>query len=218
MGKKKLHENPDLARMLYKSFVLNGVDYRRRHLLIRCHLCADDGNRLKDEADEERSRLGLRPGGDPRLNARAEEWGNLTKDMLFAFDLKRDLIIQKYGKNHGQTHPEHWQKLCRELAVDERALNDRFLAETDELFANQGASQCCYWDCKTPDGQENNKLFKCTGCGIAKYCCKEHQKLDWAWEHKGECTANVPDFFKREMEQNREMNLRGDYTNYDDCN
>ena len=87
----------------------------------------------------------------------------------------------------------------------------RFLAENDHVMKNQGASQCCYWACKTPNGCDGGKLLKCSACGIAKYCCKEHQQLDWKWEHKGECTASLPGWLKEEMEQDRLRNLKGDY-------
>ena len=91
-----------------------------------------------------------------------------------------------------------------------------FLPEVDDV-KSRGVSQCCYWACKTPTGiGEEKKLLKCTGCGIAKYCCKEHQKLDWSWEHKGECTVNLPAWFVAEMEQERLDNINGNYEDYDD--
>jgi hypothetical protein len=98
--------------------------------------------------------------------------------------------------------------------LDERKINERFLSENDEFLKNEGADQCCYWACKTPNGREEQdlKLMTCTGCGIVKYCCKEHQKLDWKWEHKGECTLNLPEFLKQEIALDREKNLKGDYS------
>jgi hypothetical protein len=108
-------------------------------------------------------------------------------------------------------HQQHWMAFMEESVAEERELNDKFLAETDEIMQNQGASQCCYWACKTPHGNDGRPLSRCTGCKIVKYCCKEHQALDWDWEHKAECTSVLPDWYKAELEADRERNLRGDY-------
>jgi len=34
---------------------------------------------------------------------------------------------------------------------------------------------------------------------------------DWTWEHKGECTSKAPEFVTREIEEDRQRNLRGNY-------
>jgi hypothetical protein len=200
IGREKLDGDRDLARMIYQVLVLNGAQYCRPHLLIRCHLCARDGWSLKDEADEERRNLGLRPSGDKALDQRARKWSNRTKEAILENVLQRDLLIQRYGKNHAQTHPEHWQQLRQDMRTKERAINDEFLQDTPEV------SQCCYWACQQPD---NHKLLRCSGCGIAKYCCREHQTEDWKWEHKGEC--QVPEFILAEYADDRKRNLAGDY-------
>merc|ERR1712117_989587 len=96
-----------------------------------------------------------------------------------------------------------------EMKSNERALNDEFLADVAGTFKN-GASQCCYWGCKKPDVE---KLYKCTGCGVVKYCSKNHQVLDWKWEHEFECTKSVPKFLLDEYEANQKRNLAGDYSN-----
>lgn len=216
IGKKKLHaKGPEgLAQMMYGTMIINGVQYCRRHLILSCHLCRAEYTPLKHEVDDERERLGLRCGGDPMLNERAEKWGEYIQGKNMQKTLQRDMLIQRYGTNHAQTHPQHWTQLTTEWNAEEREINDRFLPEVDSV-KNQGVTQCCYWACKTPNGLgEEKKLLKCTGCGIAKYCCKEHQLLDWKWEHKGECTVNVPDWLNEEMEQDHLRNLNGDYSEH----
>lgn len=200
IGRKKLDGNRDLARMLYQYIVLNGAQYCRPHLLIRCHLCECDGWSLKEEADEERRNLGLRKSGDEALDQRARKWSERTVQASMEVDLQRDLLIQRYGENHADTHPEHWQKLMQYMKASERAINDEFLQDFPEV------SQCCYWACKQSDAK---KLLRCSSCGIAKYCCKEHQTEDWKWEHKGECRA--PEFLVFEYADGRKRNLAGDY-------
>lgn len=216
IGKKKLHAHGQegMARMMYASIIINGAQYCRRHLMIRCHLCQEDSWFLKEEGDDARSELGLRDSGDPRLNERARYWTDFIISENMQKKMKVESLIQKYGRDHGSTHPQHWHGLTREWGAEERQINDRFLAENDDVIRNKGASQCCYWACETPSGADGKKLLKCTGCGIAKYCCKEHQALDWRWEHKGECTLAVPDWFKQEIEQDRQRNLNGDYEDY----
>ncbi len=214
IGKKKLHsdEMKEMATEIYSGFVINGVEYCRRHLMIYCHLCRVNGQTLHEKVDRERIQLHLRNGGDPRINDRAYRWKDYSSEKQLQQQLQRDMLIYKYGKNHAKTHPEHWEKLWKEWDDDQLKINNRFLKENDEFMKNEGASQCCYWGCKTPNGIENKKLLKCTGCGIVKYCCPEHQKLDWKWEHRGECTSSIPDYIKCDIEHDREKNLNGDYS------
>lgn len=222
IGKKKIHDKgPEgLSRMMYNTIMINGAQFCRRHLMFRCHLCQEDHTFLKVQGDDERRQLGLRSTGDPRLNERAEKWGDYVQGRQMQFQFQTEALITKYGKNHNVTHPEHWQKQVAEMTADERELNDRFLAENDDIMKNQGTSQCCYWACETPNGRKDQggrggtKLLKCSGCGIVKYCCKDHQLLDWKWEHKGECTTNVPTWLKEEYEQDRLNNLNGSYEDY----
>ena len=218
IGKRKLHSTVDddngLARMMYGTMIINGVQYCRRHLILSCHLCLAEYTPLKEETDNERQCLGLRSGGDPKLNERAEKWRYEVQEKQMQQVLHRDILILNYGKNHAKTHPEHWIKITSELKKDERDINNCFLPEIDNV-KKEGMTQCCYWVCRTPNGiGEETKLLRCTGCGIVKYCCKEHQLLDWKWEHKGECTVNLPDWLNREMEQDRLNNLDGDYADY----
>lgn len=212
-------QRDSMATMIYSDFCINGAQYCRRHLMIRCHLCQIEGTRQKEEADEERMRLGLRPAGDPHLDERVERWKNFTMEKLMESRLKLDHIRMMYGENHMDTHPEKYDEYVQGLKAGERVINESFLKENDEIFQKEGASQCCYWNCKTPDGivdsdGKKKKLMKCAGCGIAKYCCKEHQKLDWFWEHKGECTKNIPNFIKEDIASDRLRNLAGDYSDY----
>lgn len=200
IGRKKLESDKGLARMMYQVMLVNGAQYCRPHLLTRCHLCEVDHDSLNEEANEERRRLGLRPCGDAALNARAEKWGSLTKSKLMEQILQRDILVQTYGKNHAETHPEHWQNWAKNASETERAINDELLAEEIEV------SQCAYWACDAPNASD---LRTCTACGIVKYCCKDHQVKDWSWEHKGEC--RIPAFLKQEYGEDRRRNIAGNY-------
>jgi MYND finger len=191
LGRRKIDDNPDLARMLYNVIILNGGQYCRPHLLIRCHLCESDGWHIKEDADEEREELGLRMSGIESLDERAQKWSDLTQEALLVSQLQEDNMRFRYGENHAVTDPQH----CREPQI-----NDEFLQDTPKV------SQCCYWACDQPNAE---KLLQCSGCRIAKYCCKEHQKKDWKWEHKGEC--RLPQFLADEFAEARQRNLSGDY-------
>lgn len=205
IGKATLESDPDLARMMYSTFILNGCQYCRAHLLIRCHLCATDASSSKAEADDERMRLGLREAGDAGLNERAAKWGDRTRSKLMEQTLERDLLVQQYGKDHYKTHPWLWAEWKQKATRDERAINDEFLEDDPEV------TQCCYYGCPKPDAE---KLLKCKGCNIAKYCGKECQVADWKWEHKSEC--HLPQFLKDEYAQDRRRNLAGDYRSRDE--
>mmetsp|Transcript_5550 Transcript_5550/g.10570 ORF Transcript_5550/g.10570 Transcript_5550/m.10570 type:complete len:277 (+) Transcript_5550:2-832(+) len=207
-GRKALLADRDLARMCYQSFVLNGVQYCRPHLLIYCHLCEENNGCVREDCDAERRELGLRPGGDPRLNARAENWEAEISEAQLQGRLKGDLLRMRSG---GRPSPSDWSEMTNELKTKEIALKKRLLADVETTF-DEGASQCCYWACAEPD---EVKLFKCSGCGIAKYCSKEHQALDWKWEHKVECTQSVPQFFLDEIKSDRARHLYGDYDDVD---
>ena len=216
VGKKKIHGGgPDgLGRMMYQSMTINGVQYCRRHLVLSCHLCQLEYTPLKDEVDIERQSLGLRDGGDPMLNERSEEWREYIQGKQMESQLGIDLLNHKYGKDHAKTHPQHGMQFMNQMKEGEREINGRFLSEVDKV-KKQGATRCCYWACNTPSGLgEGETLLRCTGCGIAKYCCKEHHRLDWKWEHKGECTVNLPGWLNAEMEQDRVRNMNGDYADY----
>mmetsp|Transcript_27241 Transcript_27241/g.31147 ORF Transcript_27241/g.31147 Transcript_27241/m.31147 type:complete len:344 (+) Transcript_27241:119-1150(+) len=218
IGIKKIHspEMKDFARMLCNAFVINGVQYCRRHLMICCHLCEENNEHLRDEVDDERARLLLRPGGAPSINERADRWQECISEKQLLARLELDHLRLQYGveaKNHPEFNAKY-REFMDEKKLDQREFNDRFLSENDEFLKNEGANQCCYWACKTTNGRENQdfQLKTCAGCGIVKYCCKEHQKLDWKWEHRGECTSNLPEFLKHEIALDREKNLKGDYS------
>lgn len=186
--------------MIYEGMLVNGAHYCRPHLLTRCHLCEMDYDSINEEANEERRRLGLRPCGDAALNARANKWGTITKNKLMELKLEGEVLVQTYGRNHAETNPEHWQNCMRNASESEREINDEFLAEEIEV------SQCSYWACEQPDAAG---LRTCTGCGIVKYCCEDHQAKDWVWEHKGEC--KLPTFLKQEYDEDRRRYLGGNY-------
>jgi len=175
--------------------------------MLYCHICEESNKFLQEEVNAERSALGLRVGGDPMFNEKADKWMEFINAKQMEGRLKNDLLIQKYGKEFTKTHPEHWQKFACESKDQEREINDEFLKDVKATF-DDGASQCCYYACDKPDA---DKLFRCAGCGIAKYCSKAHQKSDWGWEHKGECTSQVPQFIRDEIEEDRNRNLAGNY-------
>ena len=215
VGKQKMEsESKDFQRLMYGDMMINGVPYCRRHLMIKCHLCQEDKGFLHDETNAERDSLGLRMGGDPELNNRSKRWSDLVDTENITKTLQRDNLILRYGRNHAETHPQYWARLTNEWKIKEREINDEFLAENDVIMLNKGASQCCYWACTTPNGHNGNPLLRCTGCNIVRYCCKEHQSRDWKFEHKGECTCSLPDWYNTELQRDRERNLRGDYSDY----
>ena len=159
---------------------------------------------MQEECDDERESLGLRSGGDPGLNVRSDMWKEEITTGQMEVQLGMDMLRQQHGTS---IHPQILKEYMDKYQVKERQINERFLVDVAEAL-KRGASQCCYWGCSKPDAE---KLFKCTGCGIAKYCSKEHQAADWKWEHKYECTRAVPQFFLDEIESDRQRNLAGDY-------
>jgi hypothetical protein len=214
IGKKKLHAmDKKFSGSIYQYFNINGAQYCRPHLMVRCHLCEVDAWSVKEEIDEEREDLGLRESGDPRLTQTALEWGDCMSDKRLQMQLEGDLIRQMCGEDHLKTDPEKWQQHSDKWDNYERIINDKFLAIVEKTFGD-GVSQCCYWACEHPNVE---KLLTCTGCGVVKYCSKEHQKLDWLWEHKGECTCQVPQYMKDDIERDRQNNLNGIYENTACC-
>jgi len=210
IGKNKIHADQFLSRELYKMTIINGAQYCRRHLMIYCHVCEVNNDYLAGEASEakeEREVLGLRPAGDPRINRRANKWMHFIKEKQMEQKMEIQLLIRTHGKDHIKTAPEHWEAIMARGKKQEKEINNKFLAEVDQTFED-GAVECCYWACKKPDDE---KLLRCAGCGINKYCSKEHQRLDWSWEHKGECQMQLPDFIKDEIEQDRLKCKNGDY-------
>lgn len=106
--------------------------------------------------------------------------------------LKRDMLNMTHGEDHCTTHPQGWPNFTKELDANEHSINREFLQDTPQV------TECCYWACPNP---QSESLMRCTGCGIAKYCCKEHQQADWKWEHKGEC--RLPAFLQQEYAKDR---------------
>jgi len=196
-----LKNDPTLSRMMYSKFAINGVLYCRPHLLLHCHLCEENSSACLDDINSERERLCLRYGGDARLNKRAEEWSDRLMSMQFAAMVKVKSIGIPFSLRAGM--------MFGEMKSSESAVNQEFLADVAQVFKD-GTSQCCYWGCEQPDAE---KLSKCSGCGVVKYCSKKHQALDWKWEHKFECTKSVPKLFLDEIEADRQRNLHGDYQN-----
>jgi MYND finger len=176
--------------------------------MISCHLCEQSHEFARDECDEEREELGLRPGGDRRLTQHSELWGDEVRRRMMLMRSDMEMVRLEKGVDHYQKHPQEWAAKGAELKADERELNDGFLAAVAEVTA-LGASQCCYWGCDAPDAQE---LSRCSGCKIVKYCCAEHQKADWTWSHRVECSARVPKLLSTHYATQREAHLRGEYS------
>lgn len=204
-------ENADMARAMLDILQIQGKCYCRRHIMTRCHICELTYEHINDEVDTERMDLGLRESGDPRLNEFAERWGDYIQEKQMELRLSQDITLQMEGKDYYKNNPDKWLALKQSRKQEEREINDRFFSELTELRA-QGTSQCCYWNCQTPDEAK----FRCSGCKMVKYCSKECQQKDWKWEHKGECDGRVPQFLKEEYEQELQRNLAGDYRHRDE--
>lgn len=201
--------NETLASEMFASILINGAEYCRAHLLSRCHLCEKDyGGYSRECLEEERQELGLLPGGDRRVDRFNEKWGSRVEDAQFLNMLQLDIACMQHGPNHFQENPHLLNGHAQKLKAEERNINDSFFIELKEL-KEQGASQCCYWACDNPNFGE--KLFTCAGCKFNKYCCKEHQSLDWTWEHRAECAATVPKHVLAEIEAKMKRHLAGDY-------
>jgi hypothetical protein len=156
-----------------EQVAINGVNYCHAHLQIYCHICELDLSQLHEEVNEEWERMGLRPGGDPRLTGRAKEWMSLIVPKQQEMRLQTEFLAsQDVG---GTVPPDAWRRLCAERDMVEGKVNDGFMAKLQQTL-DEGVSQCCYWACETP---RSEKLFKCGGCGLVKYCSKGHQRLDW---------------------------------------
>ncbi|KAL3917651.1 MAG: hypothetical protein SGILL_004615, partial [Bacillariaceae sp.] len=173
MGKKMLlaKENEALARELYTYMNINGIQYCRRHLMVRCHLCEVDATHTQDGANEDRDNLGLRRGGDPRLNERAERWHEEILTKQFEARIKIDTMNAMYGQGTTE-QAEQFQQMKTDSKADEREINDRFLKENEVILKNQGASTCCYWACQTPDGIPDKPLLRRNGTRPSK-------ELEW---------------------------------------
>ena len=211
MGKDKLHNgDPSLARTMYQYFYINGCQYCRPHFLVKCHLCEVDATMNNDEVNDERINLGLKNAGDPRLDDHAQKWNDRVDGRLIMLELEHDMALMNHGRDYYVENPLAWKDECDRLDRDQRQINDELFQDL-QILREQGVQQCCYWACDNE--VEERTLKRCTGCRFAKYCSKECQESDWIWEHRGECTANVPQFILDEMRVTLERNLRGDYSN-----
>jgi hypothetical protein len=200
----KIHGGDEvLARVILDNFVINGAPYCYPHLQIYCHICEKNFESCHDDVNEERMRLGLRPGGDPVITHRAQEWSTYIQLKQLGMHEEIKLLALQYG---GQIPPHIWSHQNREMNITERDINQEFMQRVTQTL-QEGASECCYWACQKP----KTKLFACAGCRIAKYCCKDHQQKDWKWEHRGECYSKLPQFLKEEVTDLRERNLQGDF-------
>ena len=192
---------------LYRTVSINGVEYCRAHLLLRCHLCELDFHDTQEAVEMEREDLELQPGGDARVDDFSAKWESKMEEYAFLLSLQRDMAGIQYGPRDLVEAAQEMTEQMKHRAVNERSLNDEFFADLKEL-RTKGASKCCYWAC---ENHSSNKLLVCTGCKFHKYCCKEHQALDWTWEHRAECTVNVPQCVLDDMAAEMERHLSGDY-------
>jgi len=207
---KKLNKpgNEKLAMDLYHSVLVNGVEYCRTHLLLRCHLCQLDFRSLREEVEMEREELDLRPGGDSRLDHFSDKWESKVEEPSLLRALQGDIACIQYGPRDLVEEAQKMNEYINNLPQDDRAMNAEFMRELKEL-KSKGVSECAYWACENPS---TDKLLVCAGCKFHKYCCKDHQRLDWVWEHRAECTPNVPKCVLVEVEATMKRNLAGDYS------
>ena len=173
----------DLLVMAYEMVIINGCTYCRRHLKRSCHLCEVAYTHLNDEADAERRELGLRPVGDPGLDAVSDAFEQEVQGKHMRFRL----LQEELGSTSFAQIPLH---IRNELDADQNELNSRYLRLPE-------CTHCAYWKCSNP--LPASPLLKCSSCKLVKYCCHDHQKLDWAWEHKGECC--VPRGMQEELDR-----------------
>lgn len=138
IGKKTLQAKgkDNMTRLMYTNMFINGVSYCRHHLMICCHLCQANNWHLHEETDEEWRQLGLREGGDPRLAERAEHWSDYILSNIAQEHMKIESLIEQYGRDDARTHPQHWNGLMREWTAEECQVNDRFLADNDDVIRN----------------------------------------------------------------------------------
>ena len=205
LGKEKIESSQTVARTIYRIVLINGYQYCRPHLMASCHLCSVDNAPYNERVDEERSKLGIRLGGDDKLNSISTRCRQEVLTIFSKRNSELKSLAEKYGNNHAKTNPEAFADFKRNAIREEQEYNGNFLPEVDRLI-QEGISQCAYWACQNPSAPN---LRFCAGCRLVKYCCVEHQALDWEWEHKGECL--IPQFLKDEYKEDRERNYNGEY-------
>jgi hypothetical protein len=66
--------NEAMAKSIYKTMLINGVEYCREHLLRRCHICEMDHSSTREEVESERLEMGLRGGGDSTVDRFCDKW------------------------------------------------------------------------------------------------------------------------------------------------
>jgi hypothetical protein len=179
---KMLTKDKELQKLLASQFTINGCLYCRSHLKASCHICEVDFESSNDDADAERRELGLRPVGDPALNAASDAFAQEVLGKRLEAQLTMEGLQQRAGGD-AEMQQRGFGGITQEMGDKESELNQRFLTLP-------ACSQCAYWKCKTPAPAANDPLLKCGACKVVKYCCQEHQRADWTWEHKGECCAH----------------------------
>lgn len=62
----------------------------------------------------------------------------------------------------------------------------RFHLEATKYLVLPFKSECAWIKCEK--GRANvDKMYQCKGCRMVNYCCRNHQKKDWALIHSNEC-------------------------------
>ena len=70
------------------------------------------------------------------------------------------------------------------LSPEEKYFASTSESGMDDLISRMDSGLCV--TCSVAEKDDGTPLARCTGCNVARYCCKEHQKIDWP-KHKALC-------------------------------
>jgi hypothetical protein len=151
-------DDPNFASLLGETMVINGGTYCRSHLRKECHVCEVSCTHPDDAANEERSRLGLRPVGDPGLDKASEELDIVCKTLVMDFRLQQEIYLKENEGKPG--FKEGFKPGLVELAKENEA-------RINATYCFDKCTTCAWKGCQTPMKQP---LLRCGGCKIVRYC------------------------------------------------